>query len=241
MFQWKGSWVMIGDNLVSKKDNTDNYFEWKQEEFCFQFLPEKAVYLPDHKALLIADPHFGKAAHFRKAGVPVPETVHSQDYQKIKKLIELKKPQSLIFLGDLFHSDFNTSWFDLEAFRSLFSEVDFHLVKGNHDILPEQFYRSGFWHVHNETMKLGKLILSHEPLMEISEGNLNLCGHIHPGISLYGSGRQKLTLPCFHVSPNRIILPAFGRFTGLAKMPCEKNDRVFAITGKKVIPVNFMP
>lgn len=232
---------MIGNNSVRKKDSSNSYFEWTQEKICFYLLPEKAIYLPEYEALLIADPHFGKAAHFRKAGVPVPETVHSEDYQKIKKLIEAYNPLSVIFLGDLFHSDFNTSWLDLEAFRSLFSEQEFHLVKGNHDILPEQFYRSGLWHVHEETLALGKLILSHEPLEIISEGYINLCGHIHPGVSLYGAGRQKLTLPCFFVAPNQIILPAFGRFTGLAKMVCEKNERAFAITGKKVIPVNFMP
>jgi len=130
---------MIGNNSVREKDSTNNYYEWIQGEVYFYLLPEKAIYLPEHEALLIADPHFGKAAHFRKAGVPVPETVHSEDYQKIKKLIETFNPLSVIFLGDLFHSDFNTSWLDLEAFRNLFSEQEFHLVKGNHDILPEQF------------------------------------------------------------------------------------------------------
>lgn len=231
---------MIGNNSIRKKDSTNNYFEWTQQNICFYLLPEKAIYLPIHAALLIADPHFGKAAHFRKAGVPVPEGVHSDDYQKIKRLIEAYNPLSVIFLGDLFHSDFNRSWLLLEAFRNLFSEIKFHLVKGNHDILPEQFYLSGLWQVHEENLTLGNLILSHEPLEEISEGYINLCGHIHPGVSLYGAGRQKLTLPCFFVTSNQIILPAFGRFTGLAKMVCKKNENVFAITGKKVIPINFM-
>ncbi|PSL07911.1 ligase-associated DNA damage response endonuclease PdeM [Cecembia rubra] len=231
---------MMGNNSVKEKDCVSNYLACKIGAICFYLLPEKAIYLPDYKALLIADPHFGKAAHFRKAGVPVPETVHLEDYLKIKKLTETYHPKSVIFLGDLFHSDFNSSWLDLEAFRSEFNQQDFHLVKGNHDLLPEEFYRSGSWKVHEETMQMGSILLSHEPLSDLKEGIVNICGHIHPGVTIYGQGRQKLTLPCFFVSPKQIILPAFGRFTGLAKVDCGKHDKVFAVTGKKVIQVNFM-
>ena len=205
----------------------------------FLLLPEKAIFLPKHHCLLIADPHFGKAAHFRKAGIPVPEKVHLVDYLKIESLINRFAPKEIFFLGDLFHSDFNNSWHDLEAFLSLYPKIKFHLIKGNHDILPEGFYRSEYWQLHDQSIILGELVLSHEPEPSIPVNTINVCGHIHPGVSLYGAGRQKLTMPCFFVSPERIILPAFGRFTGLAKMECGKNDRVFAVADKKVLEIKL--
>jgi DNA ligase-associated metallophosphoesterase len=203
-------------------------------------LPEKAVFLPQFESLLIADPHFGKAAHFRKAGIPVTEKVHIHDFVKIQKLIERHEPTDIYFLGDLFHSDWNESWNDLELFAGNFSGCQFHLIKGNHDILPEELYRSEIWKVHPESLILGDFILTHEPMYEVPEGLFNFCGHIHPGISLYGTGRQRLTLPCFFLSGRQLILPAFGRFTGLYGMKCEKSDQAFAVTDKKVIPVNFL-
>jgi DNA ligase-associated metallophosphoesterase len=226
-------------NQKTKSYDSLGFFQLVHMDVNFELLPEKAIFLPDQRSLLIADPHFGKAAHFRKAGVPVPESVHHGDYVKITKLIQDFEPLHLFFLGDLFHSDFNHTWHELEAFRSNFMEVNFHLIKGNHDILPALFYRSELWTVHQQSVILGNLLLSHEPETGIPEGVVNICGHIHPGISLYGSGRQRLTLPCFFVSPNRIILPAFGRFTGLAKMVCEKQDRVFVLTDKKVVEVKL--
>jgi uncharacterized protein len=215
-------------------------YQLRWGNLTLHLLPEKVIYVEELGSLLIADPHFGKAAHFRKAGIPVSEKLHIGDLMTIQKLIQIYKPEHLYFLGDLFHSDLNIAWNDLEIFAEYHPETNFHLIKGNHDILPALIYRSDIWNVHRESLVLGDMILSHEPMTDIPLGKINLCGHIHPGISLYGTGRQKLTLPCFFVSPNQIILPAFGRFTGLYTMKCGKNDNAYVIAEKKVIPVNFI-
>ncbi len=200
-------------------------------------LPERAVYIASNRSLFIADPHFGKAAHFRKAGIPIPESLHTEDLTKIQELIKSHNPSDVYFLGDLFHSDINESWLILDEFINLFENVGFHLVKGNHDVLPEYIYSSSKWIIHHEPLVMDKLILSHEPMKTVPEGMFNLCGHIHPGISLRGVGRQYMRLPCFFVSSRQMILPAFGRFTGLAIMKCTIADRAFVITSKKVIPI----
>lgn len=203
-------------------------------------LKEKAIYSPEFGALFISDPHFGKAAHFRKGGIPIPEILHEEDLIRIKLLIERYTPSDIYFLGDLFHSDLNGSWFALEEFPGFFGDLNFHLVKGNHDILPDVCYRSSCWIIHDKPIFLGELVLSHEPLSEVPEGKFNLCGHIHPGIALYGKGRQRLMLPCFFATPHQMVLPAFGRFTGLASMKCTKSDQAFVITDKNVIPIDLM-
>lgn len=212
--------------------------ELKELACSFLLLPQKAIYIEKHQVLLIADPHFGKAAHFRKAGVPISEHLHDDDLQKISLLICQFDPRDIYFLGDLFHSDLNESWWILEEFIDLFPAVNFHLVKGNHDILPKACYTSGKWIIHEEPLEIENFLLSHEPIPNVPEGKINLCGHIHPGISLRGKGRQKVTLPCFFYSQRRIILPAFGRFTGLDVLACTKSDQAFVIADEAVISIN---
>jgi uncharacterized protein len=212
-------------------------FSFPHQNQQFVLLPEKALFLPEKQWLFIADPHFGKAAHFRKAGIPIPENLHVDDLAKIQGLIRDYTPSDIYFLGDLFHSDINDAWLILDDFVNSFDEVNFHLIKGNHDILPDSLYQSSKLIIHREPLVLDQLILTHEPLEKVPEGLFNLCGHVHPGISLRGVGKQYIRLPCFFVSPDQMILPAFGRFTGLAAMKCTKEDKAFVITEKKVIPI----
>jgi metallophosphoesterase superfamily enzyme len=112
-------------------------------------LPEKAVWISEWAVLLIADLHFGKAAHFRKSGIPIPEKVHDQDYIQLNSLISRYSPKQVYFLGDLFHSSWNEQWETLLIFFGQFPNSTFHLVVGNHDILPAEKYQDpslGSWY-----------------------------------------------------------------------------------------------
>lgn len=202
-----------------------------------QFLPEKALWIKELGILLIADLHFGKAAHFRKSGIPIPETVHDLDFQTLTSLHTELAPSHTYFLGDLFHSTWNDQWDILGSFLSTFPLTHFHLVKGNHDILPPYLYSQSILEVHDKPLPLAQFVLSHEPLEQVPEGVLNICGHLHPGIFLKGPAKQSLRIPCFHYREGRLILPSFGNFTGLALMGQEKNDLIWGVTEKQVIPI----
>lgn len=200
-------------------------------------LKEKAVWIPSLNSIFIADLHFGKAAHFRKSGIPIPEPIHHEDLINLQDLIIAYQPHNVYFLGDLFHSDWNDQWTILNQFLSRFENVNFKLVLGNHDILPTSEYDHSSFDVYKGPLELENLILSHEPLAKIAKDRINLCGHIHPGIRLVGKARQSIRLSCFFYKPNQLILPAFGRFTGLALVKPSSKDQVFGITNDKVIPI----
>jgi metallophosphoesterase superfamily enzyme len=118
-----------------------------------------------------------------------------------------------------------------------FSNISFELVLGNHDVMSDlQYERKGI-RLHNELV-LGNFILTHHPLEEVAPGYYNLAGHIHPGVCLYGKGRQAMTLPCFYFGRQQALLPAFGVFTGLAKIRTYKNDKVFVIVEDKILDVS---
>ena len=74
--------------------------------------PYKAVFYPEASALIISDAHLGKADHFRKSGIAVPQEVNITNLNRLKVLIETYLPSRVIFLGDLFHSSLNAAWED---------------------------------------------------------------------------------------------------------------------------------
>lgn len=197
-------------------------------------LPEKAIYWKDKGMLILADVHLGKAGHFRKSGIPISDLVHSKDIYIIEKLINEFQPREVVFLGDLFHSDHNQGW---EIFRRWIRSKDplqFKLVLGNHDVLEASAYR-----IKNLEL-VGKLDCEPFSLTHIPEETTyyNLAGHIHPAVRLRGKGRQSLRLPCFYFGQTNGILPAFGNFTGTARITINKEDCLFVIADHKVVKMN---
>lgn len=202
-------------------------------------MKEKAIWLEKENALLLTDTHFGKAAHFRKAGIPVPESIHLDDFQRISLLLATTGASTVYFLGDLFHSESNDSWFTFLDFIESFTDLSFYLVMGNHDILPDSLYESTALNVHKGNLLLGNLILSHEPQKDIPKGKLNICGHIHPGIAIKKNSKQKFRLPAFYYKNNSLIMPAFGKFTGLYCMDLRSAECAMVTTPEKVIPIKL--
>ena len=185
--------------------------------------------------LLCADLHLGKAAHFRKSGVPIPEAIHQPDLVRLAHLIDVYEPSRIIFLGDLFHSSYNNAWNTFATFCKQRSKLSFELIMGNHDILNTDQYN--FLHVHETHLELGPYILSHIPLNNFNLKNkYNLCGHLHPAIKIFGNAKQSLRVECFYFGEKHGILPAFGKFTGNSKiLKRRKEDAIFAIANQKII------
>jgi DNA ligase-associated metallophosphoesterase len=203
----------------------------------FELLPNKAMFWPKMKVLLLADLHLGKINHFRKSGIALPSKANDKNIEMLVDLIHKAKPDRVLCLGDLFHSHYNPEW---EVFGEVirhFSNISFELILGNHDIMSELQYQRKGVRLHHELV-LANFILTHHPMEEVPPGYYNLAGHIHPGVVLYGKGRQSLTLPCFHFGMCQGLLPAFGVFTGLARVRPAREDRVYVIVQDKVIDVN---
>jgi uncharacterized protein len=221
------------DKLVRR--NSGLFIEF--EGITMELLPQKALWIKDLNTLLIADLHFGKAAHFRKSGIPIPEPIHALDLNRLGQLHQELRPKHTFFLGDLFHSVWNDQWGVLDRFLGQYQGTTFHLIRGNHDILSAGIYAQSIFEIHEEPFPWGNFLLSHEPIENVPENQLNVCGHIHPGIFLRGKARQSVRVPCFFKSKNLLILPSFGNFTGLALVNPKEKDQIWAIAGEKVIPV----
>ena len=200
-------------------------------------LPEKALTLMSNKILLLADLHFGKINHFRRSGIPVPSKANDKNSEFLIDLLNRVRPERVIFLGDLFHSHYNEEWEVLGQVLHHFSACSFELVRGNHDIMSNLQYARHKMQVHEASLKIGPFELTHEPAPNLSPNYYNIAGHIHPGVHLFGKGRQSLTLPCFHFGEHQGIMPAFGSFTGLATISPKREDNIFVIAEGKILKI----
>ena len=202
-----------------------------------ELLPQKAVYWEKKNILFLADLHLGKVNHFRRAGIPVPAKANDRNLELLIDLLRFTNPDRVICLGDLFHSHYNPEW---EVFGELvkhFRNISFELVLGNHDIMSTiQYTRKGI--LLHDMLRLDPFIFTHHPMSEIDKQCYNIAGHIHPGVNLRGKGKQSVTLPCFYFGECSGLLPAFGMFTGLAKIRPKKEDKVFVIVDEKIVEVS---
>ena len=203
-------------------------------------LPQRAIYWQQENALIAADVHLGKVGHFRKAGIAVPRDMEQGDLAVLSDLIDEYRPQEIIFLGDLFHSDMNADWDWFALWRQQFPKLDIRLIRGNHDIVHDSYYHELNISLH-DALLMGPFLMLHHPLsdteLQDSAGYV-FCGHIHPGINLTGRGRQSITLPCFAFGSRQAILPSFGKFTGRVAISSSQNDRLFAVLKDKVVAID---
>ncbi len=197
-------------------------------------LPQKALYYEQQQALILADPHFGKTAHFRKYGIPIPNGADESNYKVLDDLLMNIPVQAVYFLGDLFHSKLNKEWEAFANWIQQYPQINFYLIQGNHDILPFSTYQNARIFLYPNALQTGPFVLSHKPLDLIPDGTINLAGHIHPGIHLHGKGRQSLKLPCFYWTEQQMILPAFGHFTGTQPVAPAAEDRIFGVAEEEV-------
>lgn len=195
--------------------------------------PSGALYWKEKSYLLIADVHFGKITHFRKHGSGVPQEAIHKNIKELDAVVLYFDPDAIIFMGDLFHSHLNTEWF---LFKNWIESIDckVQLVTGNHDIIAPLHYEDIGVQIFEE-LCIGSLLLTHHP--ETRDGFFNIAGHIHPGVQLVGTGKQSLKVPCFFMTPNQLIQPAFGTFTGNYILTPKPEDRVFAVADDQVIEI----
>lgn len=207
------------------------------------FLPQKAIFWEEEKALIVSDLHIGKVGHFRKAGIAIPKLMEQEELAVLSDLIHQYHPTQLIFLGDLFHSDINNDWNWLQLWREMFPTLKMLLIQGNHDVLHRDYYEQANFELYDK-LTIGPFLFVHDKSdydKATPAGAYILSGHIHPAVRLRGRARQSVLLSCFSFGRNAAILPAFGKFTGKCCLKENEGDTVFGILKDKVILLKPAP
>ncbi len=202
-----------------------------------ELLPDRAAFWPAESTLLVADLHLGKDAVFRRQGLAVPGGVLAADLAWLDTLIGRTTAKRLIVLGDLVHAppEAGDDWpGQLARWRRGHAELIIDLVLGNHDRALHDWLRH--WRItgHEDTLELAGLSLTHE--WGAAAARPGVSGHLHPGVEVRGGG-DRLRLPAFLLGDQHLVLPAFGRFTGLMESTAFPAERRFAVAHDQVIEV----
>ena len=201
-------------------------------------LPERAVFWERESTLLVADPHLGKAAAFRAAAIPLPGGTTTETLGRLSSALERTGARRLLVLGDFFHARAGRAARTLaaiSAWRDRYMDLDLLLVRGNHDRGAGD--PPADWRIvcRDEPWIEPPFAFCHHPA-EGPEG-YTLAGHLHPAVALSGPGGQSEKLPCFLFGEHLGLLPAFGGFTGGARVRPRRGDRVYVLAGDEVVPV----
>ena len=200
--------------------------------------PERGLLIPRLRTAVVADLHWGKAATFRAAHVPVPGGTTAADLARLTTFIARTDAIRLVVLGDLFHARAGRQPDVLDAlqrWRDAHNALEIVLVRGNHDVHAGDPPPSLGIECVNGPWTLGPFLCEHKPAAQ--SGAYVLAGHLHPGVTIGGKARQRERLRCFVFGASVGILPAFASFTGGGAYDRAEGDRLFAIVDDEIIQV----
>ena len=170
--------------------------------------PGGALWWPERHTLVVADLHLEKGSACAVRGHLVPPWDTRATLDRLAILLRRYAPRTVLALGDSFHDPHGAGRLmpaDAARLAAMAAGHGFIWLMGNHDPLPPD----GVPGATEEWWEADGLVFRHEaggPAPEI-------CGHHHPKASI-ATRALTITRPCFVAGPNRLMLPAFGAFTG---------------------------
>ncbi len=170
--------------------------------------PSGALYWPKQDLLAVADLHLEKGSSFAARGQLLPPYDTAATLARLAKLITHYAPRAVIALGDSFHDGggpARLSRADRDNLHAQQRGRDWIWLTGNHD--PEPAADIGG--VFHEMLALDALTFRHLPTGADSE----IAGHLHPVARVAHYGRA-ISRRCFAADKTRMVMPAFGAYTG---------------------------
>jgi uncharacterized protein len=170
--------------------------------------PDGALYWPQERLLAVADLHFEKGSSYARRGIFLPPYDTAATLARLTMLIMRYAPRAVIALGDSFHDGGGPDRLadaDRTQLRALQVGRDWIWITGNHDPEPAHNIGGEF----GGTLAIGALTFRHIPQGTPGE----IAGHLHPVARVSHRGRA-VSRRCFAADPQRMVMPAFGAYTG---------------------------
>ncbi len=173
-----------------------------------------ALWVIAHNTLIAADLHLEKGSAYAARGQMLPPYDSAATLTRLEAEIAALDPARVVLLGDSFHDTRAIGRMapdDRAQLDRLAAARDWFWLEGNHDRVALGEDLTGLTGTVVETLSLGALRLVHEPQPGDQPGEV--AGHLHPAARVAAHGRG-VRRPCFVTDGVRLILPAFGAFTG---------------------------
>jgi len=205
-----------------------------------------ALYWPEQGLLAVADLHLEKGSSFASRGQLLPPYDTAATLARLGRLIVHYAPRVVVAVGDSFHDGdgpARLSLTDRDNLHALQRGRDWIWLTGNHDPEPAADIGGDF----QAELALGALRFRHLP----SGADGEIAGHLHPVARVSHRGRA-VSRRCFAADKTRMVMPAFGAFTGGLNIRdaafCDVfgtlhftahmlgEDRLYSFTAKRCLP-----
>ena len=234
-------------NELTKEVN-DIGLDIKFQGNTFALNPSGCLFWREEKLLIVSDLHLEKGSSFAaKRSLFIPPYDTQATLEKLALRIAYWQPKTVLSLGDSFHDDDAATRLP-NSYKQHISQLmqgrDWIWVSGNHDPSPPKDLGGTFC----EEIHIGNINFCHEPKEHFKIGEI--AGHLHPAAKITQRGKS-VRRRCFVGDQNRLILPAFGSFTGglnvlddaYANLFNKRNfkswmlsgDNIFELDGQKLV------
>jgi hypothetical protein len=169
-----------------------------------------ALWWPSERLLIVADLHLEKSSSFAIRGQPLPPYDTRETLERVAAVLDRYEPEVVVALGDSLHDRSAASRLGDEERRILAILQEgrrWIWVTGNHD----GGTAAALGGEARDALTVAGLRLVHEP--RPGPVTHEIAGHLHPAarLSIYGHAIRR---PCFVGNGRRLVVPAFGTFTG---------------------------
>ena len=182
--------------------------------------PAGALYWPEQGLLAVADLHLEKGSSFAARGVLLPPYDTAATLARLARLIARYAPRIVVALGDSFHDRGGPARI-ADADRAMLAALQrgrqWIWIAGNHDPEPAAGIGGSFC----DAFSCDPVVFRHVPHSSASDGEI--AGHLHPVARVVQRGRTT-SRRCFAGDGRRLVMPAFGAYTGGLNV----RDRAFA-------------
>jgi DNA ligase-associated metallophosphoesterase len=169
-----------------------------------------ALIWPAEETVIVSDMHLEKGSAFAERGFLLPPYDSRETLAALAHVLDLHPAKRVICLGDSFHdgSAFSRLTGDEErSIKTLSENREWIWIAGNHDPAPPLSFGGSV----SLEYAIGPMIFRHIAETDAPAGEIS--GHYHPKARIPVRGRR-LPAPCFIADESRLILPAFGAYTG---------------------------
>jgi uncharacterized protein len=169
-----------------------------------------ALYWPAEDALIVADLHLEKGSSYARKGILLPPYDTRETLARLAAVIDQYEAATVICLGDNLHDADGAERIgaeELETLAIMQEDREWIWLTGNHDPhISGRLGGSAFGEI-----EVSGLTLRHGP--NSSPVTHEIAGHLHPAARLSYCGHV-IRRPCFVGNGLRLVLPAFGTYTG---------------------------
>ncbi len=171
--------------------------------------PGGALAWPARRLLAVSDLHLEKGSHFAQRGSFLPPYDTRETLDRLGLVLRRWRPARLVLLGDSFHDRRGSARMqpaDAALLARMVSGIEVAWVLGNHDPAPPEALPGEA----AEEVREGPLTFRH---IGAARAQGEVSGHFHPKATM-PTRAGGVTRPCFLTDGRRLLMPAFGAYTG---------------------------